>query len=111
MNRYLFIIRGPENQIKEGSTAASEEDLLKIREWLKGIKAEYPEMLFQKLGTQAKLWGSTGEIKKSLLDQLEGGKIIQLFTLILPDWEKAQNIAESFQFPNEFYSIELRDLI
>ncbi len=111
MNRYLFIIRGPISGGISQEETTYEQEVLQIREWLKGIKSEYQEMLYQKLGSNHLTLGASGEIQNLLKTQLDGGEIIQLFTIILPDWENAEKIAKTFPFPSEFYTIEVRDVL
>lgn len=105
MNKYLYILRGPKND-PENQAQSLEE----IRTWLKGIKENHKDILYQKVSEHRMLLGPSGAIDTGLLDQIEGGSILHLFTLLLPEWEKAAEIAASFPFPSEFYSLELLSL-
>ena len=111
MQRFVFIIRGPVNGISTEEILASEQELEKIREWLKGLKETYQDMLFQKLGSQQQVRNQNGLVENRISNLIDGGEISQLLTLILPNFEEAQKIASSFPFPSGFYSLELRELI
>lgn len=111
MKRYVFLIRGPVKGISSDEILANEQELDKIREWLKGLKQTYQDMLFQKLGAAQQVLSQTGKIENSLLKIIDGGEISQIVTLILPTWEEAQKIAHSFPFPSTYYTLELRELI
>ncbi len=111
MQRFVFIIRGPVKGISSDELLASEQELEKIREWLKNLKSTYQDMLFQKLGSQQEIRTESGLIENKISNQIDGGEISQMLTLILPNFDEAQKIAQSFPFPNSFYSLELRELI
>lgn len=111
MKRFVFIIRGPVKGISSEEVLASDAELERIREWLKGLKATYQDMLFQKLGSPQEVNSANGKIDNHLLNQIDGGEISQIVTLILPSWEDAQKIAHSFPYPSGYYSVELRELI
>ena len=111
MKRFVFIIRGPVTGISSENALASEAEMEKIRAWLKGLKSTYQDMLFQKLGGQQEIINVNGKIESRLSNQIDGGEISQIVTLILPSLEEAQKIGQSFPFPSTFYSIEIRELI
>jgi len=111
MQRFVFIIRGPVKGISSDEILASDQELEKIRDWLKTLKATYDDMLFQKLGSQQVVSNQHGLIENKISNLIDGGEISQMITLILPNLEEAQKIARSFPFPSSFYSIELRELI
>jgi hypothetical protein len=111
MNRFVFIIRGPISGISKQEIIASEQELEQIKNWLKGLKNTYHDMLFQKLGPNQMVINLHGEIENRILNQIDGGEISQIVTLILDSMEEAKKIAQSFPFPNTFYSLELRELI
>jgi len=110
MKRFVFIIRGPVSGISSESSLASEEELDQIRAWLKGLKSTYTDMLFQKFSGEKKALNQSGILDHLLISQMDGGEISQIVTLILPGPEVAEEIAASFPFPNEFYSLELREM-
>ncbi len=110
MKRFVFIIRGPVSGISSESSLASETELDQIRTWLKGLKATYADMLFQKFSGEKKALNQSGILDHLLISQIDGGEISQIVTLILPDIQVAKEIAASFPFPNEFYSLELREM-
>lgn len=111
MKRYVFIIRGPISGISKEEILASEQELEQIKNWLRGLKTSYEDMLFQKLGPNQMVINLNGEIENRILNQIDGGEISQIVTLILSNMEEAQKIGKSFPFPNTFYSLELRELI
>ena len=110
MKRFVFIIRGPVSGISTETSIASEAELDQIRTWLKGLKSTYADMLFQKFSGEKKALNQSGNLDHLLISQIDGGEISQIVTLILPDLEVAEEIAKSFPFPNEFYSLELREM-
>ncbi len=110
MKRFVFIIRGPVSGISSESSLASEAELDQIRTWLKGLKSTYADMLFQKFSGEKKALNQSGILDHLLISQIDGGEISQIVTLILPGLEVAEEIAKSFPFPNEFYSLELREM-
>ena len=110
MKRFVFIIRGPVSGISSESSLASETELDQIRTWLKGLKSTYADMLFQKFSGEKKALNQSGILDHLLISQIDGGEISQIVTLILPDIQVAEEIAASFPFPNEFYSLELREM-
>jgi hypothetical protein len=110
MKRFVFIIRGPVSGISSESSLASEAELDQIRTWLKGLKSTYADMLFQKFSSEKKTLNQSGILDHLLISQIDGGEISQIVTLILPGPEVAEEIAASFPFPNEFYSLELREM-
>jgi hypothetical protein len=67
-------------------------------------------MLFQKFSGELKVLNQSGKMDHRLIQQIEGGEISQIVTLILPSLEVAEEIAASFPYPNEFYSLELREM-
>jgi hypothetical protein len=67
-------------------------------------------MLFQKFSGEKKALNQSGILDHLLISQIDGGEISQIVTLILPDIQVAEEIAASFPFPNEFYSLELREM-
>jgi hypothetical protein len=93
MKRFVFIIRGPVSGISSESSLASEAD-----------------MLFQKFSGEKKALNQSGNLDHLLISQIDGGEISQIVTLILPGLDVAEEIAKSFPFPNEFYSLELREM-
>jgi hypothetical protein len=111
MKRYVFIIRGPISGISKNEILASEQELEQIKNWLRGLKTSYEDMLFQKLGPNQMVINLNGEIENRILNQIDGGEISQIVTLILQNMEDAKSIAKSFPFPNTYYSLELRELI
>jgi hypothetical protein len=110
MKRFVFIIRGPVSGISSESSLASEAELDQIRTWLKGLKSTYADMLFQKFSGEKKALNQSGNMDHLLISQLDGGENSQIVTLILPGLDVAEEIAKSFPFPNEFYSLELREM-
>jgi hypothetical protein len=110
MKRFVFIIRGPVSGISSESSLASEAELDQIRTWLKGLKSTYADMLFQKFSGEKMALNQSGNLDHLLISQIDGGEISQIVTLILPGLEVAEEIAKSFPFPNEFYSLELREM-
>lgn len=110
MKRFVFIIRGPVAGISSESSLASEAELDQIRTWLKGLKSTYSDMLFQKFSGKLQALNQSGKLDSRLIQQIDGGEISQIVTLILPGLEVAEEIAASFPFPNEFYSLELREM-
>jgi hypothetical protein len=110
MKRFVFIIRGPVAGISSEFSLASELELDQIRIWLKGLKSTCADMLFQKFSGELKVLNQSGKIDHRLIQQIEGGEISQIVTLILPSLEVAEEIAASFPYPNEFYSLELREM-
>jgi hypothetical protein len=111
MQRFVFIIRGPVKGISSEEILASDQELEKIRDWLKSLKSSYQDMLYQKLGSQQQVSTQSGFIENRIANLIDGGEISQMLTLILPNFEEAKKIADSFPFPNTFYSLELRELI
>lgn len=110
MKRFVFIIRGPVAGISSEFSLASELELDQIRTWLKGLKSTCADMLFQKFSGELKVLNQSGKIDYRLIQQIEGGEISQIVTLILPSLDVAEEIAASFPYPNEFYSLELREM-
>lgn len=110
MKRFVIIIRGPVVGISGENTMATEEELEQIRTWLKGLKSSYEDMLYQKFSGQQLHLTASGILDSKLINQIDGGEISQIVTLILPDWEEAQRIAASFPFVSPFYSVELREM-
>jgi hypothetical protein len=110
MKRFVFIIRGPVSGISTETSIASEAELDQIRTWLKGLKSTYADMLFQKFSGEKKALNQSGNLDHLLISQIDGGEISQIVTLILPGLDVAEEIAKSFPFPNEFYSLELREM-
>ncbi|CAM4302072.1 hypothetical protein EWU23_12840 [Cytophagaceae bacterium 50C-KIRBA] len=110
MKRFVIIIRGPVAGISGENSMATEEELEQIRTWLKGLKSSYEDMLYQKFSGHQMHLTATGNLDSKLINQIDGGEISQIVTLILPDWEEAQRIATTFPFVSSFYSIELREM-
>jgi hypothetical protein len=110
MKRFVIIIRGPVEGISGEKSLASSEELEQIRSWLKSIKEQYQDMLYQKFSGQTRYLGASGEIEQKLVQLIDGGEISQVITLIMTSWEEATQVAESFPFPNNFYSVELREM-
>ncbi|MFL0163042.1 hypothetical protein [Aquirufa salirivi] len=110
MKRFVIIIRGPVAGISGENSMPTEEELEQIRTWLKGLKSSYEDMLYQKFSGQQIHLTASGNLDSKLINQIDGGEISQIVTLILSDWEEAQRIASSFPFVSPFYSIELREM-
>lgn len=110
MKRFVIIVRGPVEGISGENSLASSEELEQIRSWLKTIKEQYQDMLYQKFSGQTLYLGASGKIKQKIVQLIDGGEISQVITLIMSSWEDATRVAESFPFPNSFYSIELREM-
>lgn len=98
MKRFVIIIRGPVAGISGENSLAKEEELEQIRTWLKGLKSTYEDMLYQKFSGQQLHLSASGTLESKWINQIDGGEISQIVTLILPDWEEAQRIAASFPF-------------
>lgn len=110
MKRFVIIVRGPVEGISGENSLASSEELEQIRSWLKTIKEQYQDMLYQKFSGQTLYLGTSGKIEQKIVQLIDGGEISQVITLIMSSWEDATRVAESFPFPNSFYSIELREM-
>jgi hypothetical protein len=110
MKRFVIIVRGPVEGISGKNCLLSEEDLVVIRTWLKELKSKYSDMLFQKFTGPQTYFSKSGKIENKIIQQIDGGEISQIITLILPSIEVATAIAMSFPFPNSFYTIELREM-
>ena len=103
MKRFVIIIRGPVAGISGENSLASATELDQIRTWLKSVKEKYQDMLYQKLS-------ASGKIEQKIVQLIDGGEISQVITLIMSTWEEATAVAESFPFPNTYYSVELREM-
>jgi hypothetical protein len=110
MKRFVIIIRGPVEGISGANSLATSVELEQIRTWLKAIKEQYQDMLYQKFSGQNLYLASTGKIEQKIVQLIDGGEISQVITLIMSSWEEATRVAESFPFPNNFYSLELREM-
>lgn len=110
MKRFVIIVRGPVEGISGENSLASSEELEQIRSWLKTIKEQYQDMLYQKFSGQTLYIGASGKIEQKIVQLIDGGEISQVITLIMSSWDDATRVAESFPFPNSFYSIELREM-
>ncbi len=110
MKRFVIIIRGPVEGISGANSLASSEELEQIRTWLKSVKEQYQDMLYQKFSGQTMYLGASGKIEQKIVQLIDGGEISQVITLIMSSWEEATRVAESFPFPNPFYTIELREM-
>jgi hypothetical protein len=110
MKRFVFIIRGPVAGISSETSLASEAELDQIRTWLKGIKSAHEDMLYQKFSGHQSYFSASGKIENRVVQQIDGGEISQIITLLLPSLETASEIAMTFPFPNSFYTIELREM-
>jgi hypothetical protein len=96
--------------ISGANSLATSEELEQIRTWLKAVKEQYQDMLYQKFSGQNLYLASTGKIEQKIVQLIDGGEISQVITLIMSSWEEATRVAESFPFPNNFYSLELREM-
>jgi len=110
MKRFVIIVRGPIEGISGKNSLLNEEDIVVIRTWLKELKSKYPDMLFQKFTGPQWYFSKSGKIENKIIQQIDGGEISQIITLILPSIEVATQISMSFPFPNSFYTIELREM-
>ncbi len=110
MKRFVIIIRGPVEGISGANSLASSEELEQIRSWLKSIKEQYQDMLYQKFSGQTLYLCASGKIEQKIVQLIDGGEISQVITLIMSSWEEAKRVAESFPFPNTFYTVELREM-
>jgi hypothetical protein len=110
MKRFVIIIRGPVAGISGENSLASTEELDQIRTWLKTVKDQYKDMLYQKFSGQSLYLGASGKIEQKIVQLIDGGEISQVITLIMSSWEEATEVAESFPFPNTYYTVELREM-
>jgi hypothetical protein len=110
MKRFVIIIRGPIAGISGENSLATEVELDQIRTWLKSLKSTYQDMLYQKFSSQNLYLGAGGKIEQNIVQLIDGGQISQIITLIMSSWEEASTVAESFPFPNTFYTVELREM-
>ena len=110
MKRFVIIIRGPVEDISGINSLATEEQIEQIRTWLKGIKSAHEDMLYQKFSGHQSYFSASGKIENRVVQQIDGGEISQIITLLLPSLETASEIAMTFPFPNSFYTIELREM-
>jgi hypothetical protein len=110
MKRFVIIIRGPVAGISGENSLASAEELDQIRTWLKSVKEKYQDMLYQKFSGQSLYLSANGKIEQKIVQLIDGGEISQVITLIMSTWEEATTVAESFPFPNTYYSVELREM-
>ena len=81
-----------------------------IKTWLRDLKSKYSDMLYQKFTGPQSYFSKSGKIENKIIQQIDGGEISQIVTLILPSIDVATEIAMSFPFPNTFYTIELREM-
>ena len=110
MKRFVIIVRGPVHGISGKNSLLNEDELEVIRTWLKELKSKYSDMLYQKFTDTQSYFSKSGKIENKIIQQIEGGEISQIITLILPSVEEATEIAMSFPFPNSFFTIELREM-
>lgn len=110
MKRFVIIVRGPVEGISGKNSLLNEEEIEVIRTWLKELKSKYSDMLFQKFTGPQTYFSMSGKIENKIIQQIDGGEISQIITLILPSVEVATEIAMSFPFPNSFFTIELREM-
>jgi hypothetical protein len=110
MKRFVIIIRGPIQGISGENSLANEEELEVIKTWLRDLKSKYSDMLYQKFTGPQSYFSKSGKIENKIIQQIDGGEISQIVTLILPSIDVATEIAMSFPFPNTFYTIELREM-
>jgi hypothetical protein len=110
MKRFVMIIRGPVEGISGKNSLANYEEIEKIRTWLKSIKSTHQDMLYQKFSGHQSYFSASGKIENRVVQQIDGGEISQIITLLLPSVEAAAKIAMTFPFPNPFYTIELREM-
>jgi hypothetical protein len=110
MKRFVIIIRGPIQGISGENSLSSAEDLEVIRTWLRDLKSTYADMLYQKFTGPQTYFSKSGKIENKIIQQIDGGEISQMITLILPSIDVATEIAMSFPFPSSFFTIELREM-
>lgn len=110
MKRFVIIIRGPIQGISGENSLSSAEDLEVIRTWLRDLKSTYADMLYQKFTGPQSYFSKSGKIENKIIQQIDGGEISQMITLILPSIDVATEIAMSFPFPSSFFTIELREM-
>jgi hypothetical protein len=110
MKRFVIIVRGPVDGISGKNILLNQDELDVIRWWLKELKSKYADMLYQKFTGPQSYFSKSGKIENKLIQQIDGGEISQIITLILPSIEVATEIAMSFPFPNTFFTIELREM-
>ena len=110
MKRFVIIIRGPIQGISGENSMPNEEELEVIRTWLRDLKTKYSDMLYQKFMGPQSYFSKCGKIENKIIQQIDGGEISQIVTLILPSIDVATEIAMSFPFPNSFFTIELREM-
>jgi hypothetical protein len=110
MKRFVIIIRGPIQGISSENSLSSAEDLEVIRTWLRDLKSTYADMLYQKFTGPQTYFSKSGKIENKIIQQIDGGEISQMITLILPSIDVATEIAMSFPFPSSFFTIELREM-
>ena len=110
MKRFVIIIRGPIQGISGENSMPNEEEIEAIRTWLRDLKTKYSDMLYQKFMSPQSYFSKSGKIENKIIQQIDGGEISQIVTLILPSIDVATEIAMSFPFPNSFFTIELREM-
>lgn len=88
MKRFVIIIRGPVEGISGANSLASTEELEQIRTWLKSVKEQYQDMLYQKFSGQTMYLGASGKIEQKIVQLIDGGEISQVITLIMSSWRK-----------------------
>lgn len=110
MKRFVIIVRGPIQGISGENCIPNEEEIELIRAWLKGLKLKYSDMLYQKFTGLQSYFSKSGKIENKIIQQIDGGEISQIITLILPSAEVATEISMSFPFPNSFFTLELREM-
>jgi len=110
MKRFVIIVRGPVQGISSQNSLLNEDELAVIRTWLKELKLKYSDMLYQKFAGPQSYFSKSGKIENKIIQQIDGGEISQIVTLILPSIDVATEIAMSFPFPSSFFTIELREM-
>ncbi len=110
MKRFVIIIRGPIQGISGENSIPTDEDYEVIKTWLRDLKTKYSDMLYQKFTGPQNYFSKSGKIENKIIQQIDGGEISQIITLILPSIEVATEIAMSFPFPSSFFTIELREM-
>ena len=110
MKRFVILVRGPIEGISGKNSLPNDEELEVIRTWLKELKSKYSDMLYQKFTGPQSYFSKSGKIENKIIQQIDGGEISQIITLILPSIEVATEIAMSFPYPNPYFTIELREM-
>ena len=66
MKRFVIIIRGPVEGISGANSLASSEELEQIRTWLKSLKEQYQDMLYQKFTGPQSYFSKSGKIENKI---------------------------------------------